>query len=429
MKRIKVIWILAVFLPLVQASAAGVERATPWSGRHGGKAGAAVSTSEGSESLYFNPARLGKVDYRQTLSIDFSPTWAQFQAPLGEPENSYTSEYSLSPVFGMSYGYKLSERWAVALGSHVLGGSNIEYTDVAYGDYSQGEIKNFLSVVEVALGGSYQLSSAWSVGLAWRATILQQDLSQVHRVQTPEGLVAVQTHLTNLKGESSEGFRLGINYEPSTRWGLGLTYRSGVNLSAQGAMDQAAYLEAGGKTPASAPYNQSRADSQAEVKATLPQALTFGGHYRPNENWTLFGEYSWINSSVVERFEILAESYEPLDGEMHWADQHILRIAAESTKWKLPLRLGYAFSTAVANRSHMSASSPGSGNGHSLSVGTSAPLDEGLTVHGALGFYYDSSSVRVSDQVQQGIHPPTPGVGRYRALVFPVVHLGMTYSF
>lgn len=411
----------AIVLSTQLSHATGFEKESLWSGEHGGKAGAAVSSSHGPESLYFNPARIGKTESRQTLSLDFSPTWAKFESPMGSPQSGHESKMTLSPVFGLSYGHKFNDDFAVGLGSHVVGGTNIEYDNVAFGNYTDGHFKSFLSIIEVAAGGSYKVTDAFSVGLAWRGTFFTTDYHAVYG----DGTVAAQTDFSDMKGSDFSGIRLGLDYEPSDKWGIALKYQTEVGIEATGELQQTAYLYANGSQVGSL------TDGDAKLRVKLPASLTIGGHYQLNEQWKLFGEYTWIDYSRMKEFELEGTSLNgPLQNlRLKWKDQNVIRIAGEYTGWKLPLRAGYAYSSEVTPRTYASPNYLGPGSGHLVSVGSGYALIEGLQLNGAVEYFFQNGSVSTADATADGTNFAPPGVGDYKTTVFPTIHLGMTYNF
>ena len=89
---------LLILLSTQVVQGAGLEKSTSWSGRYAGIGGAAVSSVEGSESLYFNPANLATTQGIE-VSGNFSGIFPQFSAPYVSSTN-VAGERGFKPAFG-----------------------------------------------------------------------------------------------------------------------------------------------------------------------------------------------------------------------------------------------------------------------------------------------------------------------------------------
>src|SRR5205085_352292 len=107
--------VLSGLLPSI-VWAQGYDQTYLWSGRYATKA---TSTSDvnDSQALYFNPAGLAGLG-SPDVSLNFSPSFARFSAPIAEPNKSINSSWGLLPNFGVFGQYPVTDKLGVGIGSY-----------------------------------------------------------------------------------------------------------------------------------------------------------------------------------------------------------------------------------------------------------------------------------------------------------------------
>lgn len=408
------------------ANGAGYEKNIPFSGRYAGIAGASVSSVQGPESVFFNPAGLAGSEGWQA-NIDFSPTFAKFSGPVIKNGDVKQGERLMIPIFGVSVSKSLNEKWTLGAAFGSVGGSQAKYTDVNatdvdatnYAALGAQTVKTDLKIYELGLAAGYKLNPNWSFGASWRATFVQAGFS----TYSPHPLVAsnVAQHLSiyDLSDKQWLGFRFGVQYRAdSNNWGLGAALRTHQTFATEG--------KASGRLGTST-IAADIGEVDAGVKSAFPLQLLIGGDFRVSEKWKMFTEYVWTQYSKNKEVELSGTLNVPTFGavplaskniKQDWFDQHHIKLAAEYAGFAdWPLRFGYIFTTQVVPKGNALASFPSPGVGHNFTLGTS----------------HNIGNVALSAAFEYGVEgayvAPGSGVdGDYKVDAY-VVHLGADFKF
>lgn len=402
------------------ANAGGFEKNIMWSGKAAGTGGAVLSTVQGAEALFFNPARLSVGKNNQDISINISPTSSQYKGPIKLNGSSTpadldgeTSEQTVSPVFGLLYRYKLNEKLGLGVGYYVSGGTSVTYSNVPVGSVIEDEFKSSLTVTEFSFGGGYKLDDTWSIGAAWR-------FSQVAAEFATGGIAAGPTfakfEYTGFTATNVNGLRFGVAYNPNDDWGLGLSYRTSVPIEAKGDGERSVRFTANGATAAATESDDTT------VNTEFPQQISFGGHYTLSEAWILFSELWWTNYSKVDELAFESDTTNvERTVKLKWDDQINLRLAASYKGWGLPLNFGYIYTTPASNPDYALPTLSTPAVAHTLTLGSSGMVGEGMELSGALE--YSTSSGEVSDPESS-----TTAEGTYSSSAL-ALHLGLNIGF
>lgn len=401
------------------ASAAGYEKNIMWSGRAGGQGGASLSVVEGSEALYWNPAGLVSSRVGQDVSLNVSPTQAQFQGSISADQENRSSDQQTSFPFGLIYGATLNEKWGFGVGGYVSGGTSATYENVPFTSYSlRPEVKSDLQLVEIAAGVGYRVNEQWRLGAAWRAALVNADFSSAGPNAANTALVATQ--FKDLEAQEFTGFKVGAQYIPSEVWGLGLSVRTAIEFEAEG--DAAVQIQAPAQAPTGAFTSRT---GTAKIKSTFPLQANIGGHWNVvPDAWRAYLEYGYTQYSEVEQLEITtavpgipAQSTIP----QNWDDQHHVRLAGEFLGMSWPVRFGYVFTSQVVPEADARATFSAPGIGHTLTVGTGHKFMEDMLRFDA-GLEHSWITGDVGNNV-------TPAVGGKYETVGTALHLGLAYLF
>jgi long-chain fatty acid transport protein len=373
---------LVAALFCTQVFASGYEKSIVWGGRSAGLAGIATPYSEGANSLYFNPAGLVAEKQGHDIFFNVSPTESKFQGPINSSNDQLTSESKTLYPLSLMYGNTLNEKMGFGVGFYVSGGSYANYEDIPYSSpTATPHVKTDLKVYELAAGYAYRVNEKLKLGLAWRVVMAEADFAFVQR---GTGTLA-NIEVNDMKDTNYTGFKLGAQYKISDATKLGFTYRSEVELEADGKF--------GGKI-----YNPGPAlnidANDAKAKTTFPMAATLGVQHDLNENWRLFGEYAWTQYSAVDKITVegtlshsggtvVATNPEIIQ---KWKDQHNVRLASEYLGWGMPFRFGYGWTSQVTNDDYARAAFTAPGDAHTLTVGSGRTFNENLQLDGGLEY-------------------------------------------
>jgi long-subunit fatty acid transport protein len=408
-----------------QVQAAGLEKSTLWSGRYMSIGGAAASSVQGAEALYFNPAGLGSSKMDKDLTLNLSPTFIESSGPNVTVGTNETSKRVAFPN-SLIYAQKLNEKISVGVGTYTGGGSDIQYSDITAvaGRAAFANIRTIVAIQEISAGLSYQLTEKLKVGAAWRGAFVTADMSSLTVADINPGTAgseAINVELRNMTGSNMYGYRLGVQYTEED-WAAGIMYRSNLDVLANG--------RAGGHFNSSA-GTFAIDGSNMSVATSFPQALSLGGHLKLSDDFTAFTEFTWTQYGLNEKLDFEGTYSIPIastvstsaipDQRLNWMDQYNARLGAQYTGWGMPVRAGYVYTSQVTPEHRATTTLAPPGAGHTLSVGTGMKLmNDQLSIDGAL------ERTMITGTVAPGI--ATARQGTYEATV-NVVHLGATYGF
>ncbi|MCM2276911.1 MAG: outer membrane protein transport protein [Oligoflexia bacterium] len=407
------------------AHAAGFEKVTTWSGRYAAVAGAAVSHVEGAESLYFNPAGLAGANSSE-VSLNFSPTFGQYEGPIVLPGQKLESSRKLSPAFGALASYRLGPALGVGAGAFVSGGTKAIFEGVDFTanptfanlDTIRPDFKSDLNIVEFSLGAGIAPVEGLRLGAAWRIVRVGATLATAQQVSTS----LVTAVFEDFSETKFNGMRFGAQYvSPERDWGLGVNWRNGIDFTAEGEVSSRgeSITTAGGAT-------DSRKSGKATISSTFPMQAAVGGYVDVMKSVRLIGEYVWTEYHKNQALGI-SGNIEPFGPStpiplssitLNWQNQVNIKGGVECTALEdWTFRGGYAFTSQVTPKGNARApfASPGNGNTITLGAGTSI-LDRTVDLNGAAEYSFASGTV-VNE---------TTLTGDYSTNVF-VFHLGMTY--
>ena len=416
---------LLFFLSASFVQAAGLEKSTSWSGRYAGIGGAAVSSVEGSESLYFNPANLATTQGIE-VSGNFSGIFPQFSAPFTS-STSITGERGFKPSFGAFASYALTDKLVVGIGSYAAGGakskySNLDLTGAGLPSSFSPVIQANLSLIEYSVGVGYKILDDLRIGIAWRILNAHATIGTLQAVATagaPGYSVAGSTY-DQLGATRFNGFRIGASYAPRNgRYGMGATWRSAVGVSTQG-------TSSGTIAGVTQPYT----GSYTSVSNSLPYQITLGAHYEviPAE-WKAYLQYDFTNYMANREFGVQGTMRSPalLGGQQafvsipqFWNNLSVLRVGTEYLAMKeLAVRLAYVFTSQTTPKEYPNPNYYAPGAGHTIIVGAgNRTWVRNMMLNAAIEYSFNQGEGRSS---------LSSATGTYKENDF-AFHLGATYQ-
>jgi long-chain fatty acid transport protein len=424
--------LIGLFSLSTTAFAAGYERSIMFGGKAGGLAGVTTTTTQGARSIYFNPSELaGRAGH--SLTLDISPTAGKIQTPISD-ENTLETDNSFTSPGGIFYSYAPNEKWGFGVGIFPSGGSGFEFEDVTVSntiDYrGTASVRSKIQLVEASIGAAYKISDTFKLGLAWRVLRADADFAFIQRGATGPVNTLANIELNNMTDTVYSGIRLGAAWDVTPTTHLGLTYRSEMEVKAEGTY--------GGKVLASAvlPPATPIDNSKAVAQTVFPQQLALGLKQNLSDTWNLYSEINWVNYSRVGNVSLrepitygggTSLTTDPPDLQQDWKDQYNVRIAGEYMGWSWPLRFGYMWTSIVTSKDFARSTSSAPGPGHTFTVGTGYSASENWTLDGAFEYGVQNGEGNGALAGQTG-----PGTdiraGDHKATVY-ALHFGVEYSF
>jgi long-chain fatty acid transport protein len=142
------------------------------------------------------------------------------------------------------------------------------------------------------------------------------------------------------------GYNLALHWKPVSKHTFGLSYRSQVNVIIEGdteLKDVTAPLNAflGGAS-------SYKTGAATEVK--FPQSVLLGYGFRPNDRWTIFADYEWVNWSSTNETKFTYDQNNALLPQTiarDWKSTNNLGLGAE---WKVNETMDFRFGGLVYER-------------------------------------------------------------------------------
>jgi len=347
----------AMLLAASEARAGGYDTPVVYSARHVGMGGTSIGYVDDASAIVLNPAGLRGVKSFALLG-DVSLLLARVQGSpdLGKDATSVESEPALGPFALIAAGYRVHPWLTLGLGAYPVasGGATYDYTNVAgirTVDETRIVFLELSPALSLNLPDDALLPGALAFGVGYRVDAL---LFERHK-GPPGNPVVIDLALS---GMSATGLRLGAQWRLNSHWSFGLTYRTRVDVSAEG--------------DAGTALSQVIEDPHATF--VLPAKLGVGarldvdrigvavdlehGFYSGNGQAPLRGSIGGVSGSVSNVFA--------------WRDAQTLRTGLEyrlGETQQVPVRAGYVFDGTVSNPRYPSAFGTPPGPTHSLTVG------------------------------------------------------------
>jgi len=396
------------------AFSAGFEKNILWSGKYAGQGNAAVSSVDGPEALFFNPAGLAGASGNE-VSFNFSPSFSKFSGPVTTANTSIDGQQTFSPIYGALVNYAVNPHLGFAVGSFVSGGARAEYQNVALPAPFQMTLnpKTDLSTIEYAAGVGYELAPGFRVGGSLRYTRVTASLVSASS-SAPGGMPTVtELSLNDFTGSQFGGFRLGASYQGSN-WGLGAHFRSNVDFTTSGNAAVRFQQAVPGNVISTLP------DFAATASSSLPAQVSLGGHYQVSEPLRLLAEYTWTNYQKVTSLHLSGGSL--TDIAMNWNNQNNLRLGASyalNRDWTI--RGGYVYTSQVTatDLARPTLTPPGSANNFTAGFSTQLTSKLELSSAGEYSSVKGTGTGNAQEQTKAGDFAAT-GV---------ILHTALNYKF
>ena len=434
------------------AFASGFEKTNDWGGRESGLGGAVVGSITGANSIYFNPAGMAGTKGGE-VSLNFSPVWSTFSGKAQYLNTQQDGNTNLSPIFGATMSYGVTDKLGLGLGFYTAGGSrasqeNMDYTGLNAGyDQIKPSTSADLKLLEFAIGPAYEVAPGFKIGLAWRVSMVKADFSFVKEsdfgAATGHSKVLLNINANNLSATQYNGWKLGFQYiEPSTKsWGIGAAWRTEVAFVAKGTSSGQREFNSTAVTNLGQPTTKADLTGGAvDLGNSFPQKISLGGFFKVGDNWTLFPQWDFSNYSVDREISVTGTFAIPhsntgnatLESAMNnaslaniaegWKNQHIFRLGTEYTGFgSFKLRGAYSLTTQVTPEDQAKSfiSSPGPAHYFDLGAGTDI-MDGKMTIDGTLEYAIGSGTgSNTADNVTSGDFKST-GL---------TLHTGVSYRF
>src|SRR5262245_14457845 len=332
---------LAVATVAPVARAAGYDTPILYSARHQGMGGTAIGYVDDPSATFHNPAGLAGVEGLALLG-DLSLILGSVQSSPERVVPSIESEPVLAPFFLLAAAYRAHEWVTVGFRFFPVASGGAEYRYDFFGNPFVDRTR--LLFLEATPAASLNVpKDAWvpgelSVGAGYRVSSLS--------FQREKGS-ADDPRLLNfdMSGWSFSGFRVGAQYHPIPELGFGAVFRNRIEIEAQA--DEVRVFD--------------RTGTDATLPFVLPAKLGGGVALELTRvRLALDVEYAFQSQNDRVALEgTLGDSRVSAPNIFDWQDGVTFRTGVEyrtfGGKFRYPVRLGYAFDSAVASKAYPSA--------------------------------------------------------------------------
>ncbi len=404
----------------------GYEKGVSLSGKHAGTSNAATSAVEGAEGLFFNPAGLGRMSGDNDFSVNLSGISLSAESPLvGEQRSS--NEFATP--FAIWYAQKMDDTITWGAGVSVQGGLKADIGEIQLNPALTAFSPKFatsLAVFEVTLGGSYNITDEFSVGIGYRISYATAEYSYgAAFASAGPSLTQVAIDLKSLTGLDFAGARLGAQYRTDD-WGMGLLIRTPVKFTLEGEAEGKAENTLAPGSGTTVPLTK---EDDLKVKSSLPTLISLGFNYDGVQDNRFHLQLDWYNYSVNEELEI--------EGTMTFGGSNVLsnitqkskdstavRVGYEYLGFSMPIRAGFVYATQVSNKGYATPVSEPPGDGMGFSLGSSYELSESHMLHFGADYAQNNAKVEASDVPADS----STATGDYDGTSYSV-HVGYQTSF
>jgi|SRR5690554_5768961 len=362
----------------------------------------------GASSAYFNPATMGHAENK--LNVEFGASFITAKVGFQSQETGIVEETDnpLSTPFYLHATYKINDNLSAGLSVYTPFGSTVEWGDDWSGKYLIQDIS--LQAIYVQPTLSYQLNKKLSIGAGF---VYVNGSVEINRaIPAPIG----NSNTVNLKGSTNAyGFNAGVHYQLTEKLGIGVTYRSKVDME----------LDGGDVTFDVDPrLRSSFPNTEFSATLPLPATTTLGFAYQATEKLLISVEGSFVQWSEYKSldfdFKDNTASLKDSENPRNYEDAMIFRVGAQyTTNENLAVRLGVYFDQSPVQDDFFNPETPSTDN-LGISAGFSYRIIDKLTVDAA--FLYIHGFERESQYKRDNFG------GKYKVKTY-IPTLGLSYNF
>ncbi|GAB3824329.1 OmpP1/FadL family transporter [Pontibacter rugosus] len=376
-----------------------------------GHTGTGIQT--GTSSIFFNPGAMsflqengvtvgasGLVSYISYRSTNFTSATAEADNPLKTPFQVYAA-------------FSINDKLKAGLGVYTPYGSTVRWGEEWNGRFGLSELSLSAFYFQPTL--SYQISDKLGIGaglvVATGSVNLQRQLPLQGANGTEPGI--------ELDGsaETALGYNVGIYFQPSEKFSVGIDYRSKVDLKVEGGDITYQGL------PASATALFQGKSFSAELP--MPATLSLGIGFHPNERWTIAADVSHVGWSAYERLRFDYDA--PVAGNMssinqrNYDDAFIYRLGTEyAATDKLKLRAGAYYDNTPVQDGYLTPETPDA-DSRGLSGGIGYAFSDKFSV--------DASFLYINKKERTDTGEFSGGVaGTFKSIAY-IPGIGLNYNF
>jgi len=355
-----------------------------------------VAQADSPSAVQFNPAGLTQLkgDYVRVGYTSAIPRNFRTDAN-GDTSNAQVDNFLVPNLYFVNS--TKSENWKFGLGVTSPYGLGTDWADDSFARFQTTE--SSLQVLQINPTVAYKYNDTISLGFG--IDYIMSETSSHKRIADgtgPGGSSGVGGFGDfHAKGDDDGwGYNIGLLIKPSDKHSIGISYRSKVDLTYKGTISMTNMSS--GIYSSVFPDNY---ETGMESKLALPQTISLGYAFKPNQKWTVEADGIWTDWSCVQedfakyteegdstRLSILNDG-NPLSKNWHSTMSYGVGVKYQTTD-KLVLRCGYLYAETPVPAANFEPSMIDM-EVHCVSLGAGYALKKDLTVDAAYfgGFYKD----------------------------------------
>jgi len=393
-----------------------------------------VAQADSPSAVQFNPAGMVQLKEDQVRVGYTSAIPRNFRTDTnGDTSNAQVDNFFVPNLYIVnSLGL---ENWKFGLGVTSPYGLGTDWADDSFARFWTTESR--VDVLQINPAAAYKFNDVVSVGFGIDYVMSEVDSNK--RIADGDGVTPDLGNggfgIFHLKGDDDAwGYNLGLLIRPSEKHSIGISYRSRIDLTYQGKISMS-NLASGIYGPLGyGIFPNDDYETAIESRLSLPQTISLGYAFKPNNKWTIEADGVWTDWSCVQQdfvkyteesnTDILSvlNDGNPVSKNWHPTMAYGIGVKRQATD-KLVLRGGYLYAeTPIPSANHEP--SMIDMDMHCISLGAGYKINDKFNVDAAyfIGFYKDR-------YVTNDVGSPTSDLdGTYESYV-NVVSLSFTYKY
>ena len=273
----------------------------------GGSSGATNAST-----IYFNPAGMSLLDGPQAyFGVHIIDPNAKFKDegsthdntdPLDEYNEDGGDAGPVSLVPNFYYSRPINQQWTFGVGINAPFGLTTEYDDGWVGRYHA--LTSELKTVNINPSLSYKLNDQVSLGFGINAQYIDATLTNAVDFGFIFG-IGDQANDGEAKVEGDDwsfGYNLGLMWQATPQTRIGVAYRSRIKHKLEG--DLTFKSSALVQTLIAGFGGGAFVKTNATANITLPDSLSVGFNHEIDSKWTVNGDVTWTNWSLLDEIRI-----------------------------------------------------------------------------------------------------------------------------
>ncbi|MGV8828797.1 MAG: OmpP1/FadL family transporter [Breznakibacter sp.] len=392
----------------------------------------------GAESMHFNPGALGFLDSHMDFSVGMAGVFSKAEYNDNKGYKASTDNSVSTPLYGYA-AFSIYDNLKAGIGVTTPYGSSMNWGKTWAGGHLVQDISLKAFVVQPTL--AYRITPKLSIG---GGLMIAKGNVELSRSIIPVGFLVnipgfgeaykdVVPVSATLNGNSDValGYNLGVLYDISDKWSVGISYRSKMKMKVAEGEAELIYASesikalVGGMVP---PLDQ----GTFKAELPLPANLNIGIAFKATEKMLLSVEYQGVNWEAYDKLSLkftenVLNGYS-IEADKNYNYAYAIRLGGEyAVTERFDARAGFYVDTTPVDKANYNPETPGM---------TKLGLSAGFSFRPTKNFSIDAAFLAIlgmgADGTYQYVNPlnkkEQPFNGSYKSTAY-APSLGFSYKF